>query len=366
MAQDYSSVFNAAANYSPRGSAPVTTRPSSIASFFTGGINPASYTRPSATPSTYKSQAAKDEWNNYMAAQAIQSSITPGALGYGSISRLPGEQWNDWMSRRSATENMFGGGLTGAGNLRSALRAEQGFSAGGSVRSRGGGISYGGGGGGMAGAGQGAPVEFYLGKPPELKPLSVDFGSFANLLQEANKPFIEAYQRATPGQEATLRSLSLAAEKMSTGQIPLDVARQSGRSAAALGFGTGLGLGRRSGGLERGLVARDLATTSLQLQQQAAQLAATIPQIMQAGYAAQFQFSPAQIADTAITQASINNQIANQQLLMNWMSQPLPGQFDVQRGQYIGFQPGTYSATRPTLPGTRSSNWMGSAYNPIG
>jgi hypothetical protein len=50
-----------------------------------------------------------------------------------------------------------------------------------------------------------------------------------------------------------------------------------------------------------------------------------------------------------------NSQIANQNAINAWQGQGLPGQYDVNRGAYIGFQPGTYSATRPNLPGSEAA-----------
>ena len=33
-----------------------------------------------------------------------------------------------------------------------------------------------------------------------------------------------------------------------------------------------------------------------------------------------------------------------------WQSQARPGQFDITKGKYVGYQPGSYSATRPLTP----------------
>jgi hypothetical protein len=60
--------------------------------------------------------------------------------------------------------------------------------------------------------------------------------------------------------------------------------------------------------------------------------------------------------DTQITQAQYNQQIAAQNSLNAWQGQALPGQFDIQKGQYVGFQPGTYSSTRPLPPGVKTLN----------
>lgn len=210
-------------------------------------------------------------------------------------------------------------------------------------------------------------VEFYMGKLPELPKLELDYTQMGKRVQEANLPTIEEYKRATPGEEATLRALSQSASDYAAGKIPQSVLAQTQRSIAQSGYGSGLGVGggRRAGGIQRAFGARDILTTSLGLQQQAQQMASAIPQIMQQRYAAQYQISPNQIFDTATSQASINQQLATQQLLMDYMNQPRPGMFDVTKGMYVGFQPGTYSTAKPYLPGTKSNYFTGSAYNPF-
>jgi hypothetical protein len=47
-----------------------------------------------------------------------------------------------------------------------------------------------------------------------------------------------------------------------------------------------------------------------------------------------------------------NLDIQNQNLMNEFQSKPLPGQFDVQKGMYVGYEPGTYSKTRPDSPDT--------------
>jgi len=64
---------------------------------------------------------------------------------------------------------------------------------------------------------------------------------------------------------------------------------------------------------------------------------------------------PSQIFDALTSQAQYNSQINNANALNAWQSQPLPGQFDIKKGKFIGFTPGTYSATRPDAPDTPAS-----------
>jgi hypothetical protein len=327
-------------------------------------------------------------YEDRMYAQGLREAVTPSSMSYGELPMMPGEEWNDWMGRQRAFETMYSTGpgiATGRGAMSNYLGTGR-KSASRPSTSR---PSYGGGGGGMTTIIPPTQLDFYLGKPPELQKLDLDYTQMGKRVQEANLPTIEEYKRATPGEEATLRALSQSASDYAAGKIPQSVLAQTQRSIAQAGYGTGLGVGggRRAGGLQRAFGARDILTTSLGLQQQAQQMAAAIPQIMQQRYAAQYQISPNQVFDTAVSQASINQQLANQQLMMNWMAQPLPGQFDVSKGMFVGFQPGTYSQYKPQLqvtgpststttdrfgrpvvttrPGVSTGNWQGSAYNPF-
>jgi hypothetical protein len=62
-------------------------------------------------------------------------------------------------------------------------------------------------------------------------------------------------------------------------------------------------------------------------------------------------------------QAIYNNQIEAQNAINKWQTQGLPGQYDVQKGQYIGFTPGTYSSTPPQAPGYNQQNVAGGPNN---
>ena len=345
---DYSSIFNAAASgaYGGGSTPRVTTRPTSVTGLFTGGMDLSQFGRPSLDASNYKSQASADAWNNYMAAQGVRESLTPGSMGYGTIRQLPGESWNDWQSRSSAASDMFGGGLTGSGNLANALRREQGLSSGGSVPSS---RSVGGGGGG---GGQGQyigppPIEYYLGPAPTLQELNLNYEEMGKRAMEANKPFAEQYRQFAPQTEAGARALSQAGATMATGQLSRDVVGQVGRGAAALGFSTGLG-GRS--GIGRNILARDLGLSTLQVQQQGQDLLAKSSMLAQQAMQAMAPIAPTSIFDTAANQASINQQIANQNLLNAYQSQPLPGQFDIKTGSFVGYQPSARVTTRPGIP----------------
>jgi hypothetical protein len=328
--------------------AAITTRPmgsGSVTNYFTGGMDLSQFGRPSTDASNYKSQASKDAWNNYSAAQGVRESLTPGSMGYGRISRLPNESWNDWQSRSSAASDMFGGGLSGSYGLSNALRREQGLSSGGSRMSSGGG--GGGGGGGAISMGQPAPIEFYLGPAPTLEELNLNYEEMGKRAMEANAPFAAQYKQFAPQTEAGTRALSQAGATMATGQLSRDMVGDIGRGAAALGFSSGLG-GRS--GIGRNILARDLGLGSLQVQQQGADLLSKSSMLAQQAMQAMTPIAVGSVFDTAANQASVNQQIRNQNLFNKYQTQGLPGQFDVTKGQYVGYKPGTYSPTKPLTP----------------
>ena len=59
--------------------------------------------------------------------------------------------------------------------------------------------------------------------------------------------------------------------------------------------------------------------------------------------------------NTAAAQAQYNQQIRSQNLMNAWQSQALPGQFDISKGKYVGYEPGTYSDTKPGAPGAAAA-----------
>jgi hypothetical protein len=193
------------------------------------------------------------------------------------------------------------------------------------------------------------PVEFYLGAAPTLKELNLDYSQMGKRVMEVNKPFADQFRQFNPQLEAGVRSLSQAGATAAAGQVDRSTMEQTNQTNAIAGFGTGLG-GRSGAGRAR--VARDLALTVPQARQYGANLLAQATGITQQAMAAMMPVSATEIFTTAANQDSINNQIVNQNLLNAWQSQALPGQFDVQKGQYVSFTPGQYSATRPLLPGT--------------
>lgn len=211
------------------------------------------------------------------------------------------------------------------------------------------------------------PVEFSLGPAPTLEQLNLDYETLGRRAMQANVPFAEQYRQFAPQTEAGTRALSQAGATMATGALPRDVTAQVGRGAAQLGFQTGLG-GRS--GIGRNILARDLGLSSLQVQQQGADLLAKSSALAQQAMQAMAPIGVGEVFGTAANVESINQQIRNQNLLNAWLSRPLPGQFDVTRGQYVGFQPGTYSATRPQAPGAvrpgmlGSGGWTGSLAQP--
>jgi hypothetical protein len=207
-------------------------------------------------------------------------------------------------------------------------------------------------GGAYAMPGEPPPLDFYLGPAPTLTDLNLNYEEMGKRAMEANKPYAEQYKQFAPQTEAGTRALSQAGATMATGQLTRDMASQIGRGAAALGFSTGLG-GRS--GIGRNILARDLGLGSLQVQQQGAELLAKSSALAQQAMQAMNPISPNEVFSTAANQASINQQIANQNLMNAWQTQGLPGQFDIRKGQYIGYQPGTYSTTKPLTPDLEAS-----------
>jgi len=200
--------------------------------------------------------------------------------------------------------------------------------------------------------GQPAPLEFYLGPAPTLTDLNLNYEEMGKRAMEANKPFAEQYRQFAPQTEAGTRALSQAGATMATGQLSRDMVGQIGRGAAALGFSSGLG-GRS--GIGRNLLARDLGLGSLQVQQQGADLLSKSSMLAQQAMQAMTPIAVGSVFDTAANQASVNQQIANQNLLNAYQTQALPGQFDIKTGSFVGYQPGSRVTTRPLAPGQRQT-----------
>ena len=352
----------------------------------------ASYSRPA--DNNFMGSGLSYEQYSYQ--QALKESQRPGSVSYGEIPRAPGQDWNQWRAQQEAFNKTY----TGQGIPTARGAAEQ--------RDRKVQPSMpatkpktgGGGGGGYIMPQQqekaATPVEFYLGATPTLQGLTMDYGELGKRVMEVNKPFAEQFRQFNPMAEAGTRALSQAGATSAAGQIGRETMGELGRTNALLGFGTGLG-GRSGAGRAR--IARDVGLSVAQAQQQGANLLAQATGLTQQAMAAMMPVSATEIFTTAANQASINNQIANQNLLNAWQSQILPGQFDIQKGQFASFTPGQYSATRPLLPGTtflekikdprynsynlgsiparnaqidrqnqaikaQASNWVGSAYMP--
>jgi hypothetical protein len=325
---DYSSIFaNAAKGYSG-GSPGVTTRPSG------GGF-----------------MGSGKSYEQYSYDRALQESRNPGSMSYGEIPRAPGQDWNEWMGQQDAFNKTYTGFGIPTARAAATQRDNPSGISGGSVRRSGGG-SFGGGGGGAISMGQPAPLDFYLGPAPTLTELNLNYEEMGKRAMEANKPFAEQYRQFAPQTEAGTRALSQAGATMATGQLSRDVAGQVGRGAAALGFSTGLG-GRS--GIGRNILARDLGLSTLQVQQQGADLLSKSSMLAQQAMQAMAPIGVGEVFGTAANEASINQQIANQNLLNAYQTQALPGQFDIRTGQYVGYQPGSRVTTRPLAPGQRQT-----------
>ncbi len=327
MATDYSSIFaNAAKGYSG-GSSGATNRPSG--NFMGSGKS----------------------YEQYSYDRSLQESRNPASMSYGEIPRAPGQNWNEWRAQQDAFNKTYTGpGIATARAAASQRDNPSGISGGSRPRSGGGG--GGGGGGGAISMGQPAPLEFYLGPAPTLTDLNLNYEEMGKRAMEANKPFAEQYRQFAPQTEAGTRALSQAGATMATGQLSRDMVGQIGRGAAALGFSSGLG-GRS--GIGRNLLARDLGLGSLQVQQQGADLLSKSSMLAQQAMQAMTPIAVGSVFDTAANQASVNQQIANQNLLNAYQTQALPGQFDIKTGSFVGYQPGSRVTTRPLAPGQRQT-----------
>ena len=311
--------------------------------YLTGGIDLNAYRDTYTNSKNYMTQESKDAWNNQGRAESVRESLTPGSMNYGQVQRLPNEGWNEWLGRKSAANDMFGG-FAGSG-LTNALRAEQGLSSGRSVGGRGL-RSSGGGGGGMV-MGQPEPLDFYLGPAPTLEELNLNYEEMGKRAMEANTPFRQQYQQLVPGTEAGLLKMSELANTQLSGQLDRSMIGNIGRQAAQLGYGTGLG--SRSG-IGRNDLVRSLGLNTLQVQQQGADLLTKSSQLAQQAMQAMSPISQGQVFDQAVSQASYNSQIRNQNALNKYQSQARPGEFDINTGSFVGYQPGSRVTTRPIAP----------------
>jgi hypothetical protein len=292
-------------------------------------------------------------YQDYSYANSLKDATTPGRMGYGKLPHNPNLSWNENLDRQAQFENDFSTSQ-GIKSGSSAMNSFLGIKSAPATRSSGGGGGGGGrgGGGGAISIGQPAPLDFYLGPAPTLQELNLNYEEMGKRAMEANKPFAEQYRQFAPQTEAGTRALSQAGATMATGQLSRDMAGQIGRGAAALGFSSGLG-GRS--GIGRNILARDLGLGSLQVQQQGADLLSKSSMLAQQAMQAMAPIAVGSVFDTAANQASVNQQIANQNLLNAYQTQALPGQFDIKTGSFVGYQPGSRVTTRPIPPGSRQT-----------
>lgn len=287
-------------------------------------------------------------YEQYSYDRSLQESMNPGSMTYGQIPRAPGQNWNEWMGQQDAFNKTYTGFGIPTARAAATQRDNPSGISGGSIRRSfgGGGSSTGGGYGG--GYSQLSPLDFYRGPIPVAEELTFDYEEMGKRAMEANKPYAEQFRQFSPGFEAGSRSLSNLGATMLTGQVSRDAAMQAGRGAAQLGFSTGLG-GRT--GIGRNILNRDLVgLSSLAIKQQGADLLTRSSQLAQQAMQAMSPISPGQVFGEALSQASYNSQIRNQNALNAYQSQALPGQFDITTGSFVGYQPGSRVTTRPSIP----------------
>jgi hypothetical protein len=239
-------------------------------------------------------------------------------------------------------------------------------------------------------------------------------GEQANKMADIlNKKYIDQFDAAMPGYKQNMQKTNEITSNYLAGKIPQDVVDQIFRSSAAKGFTTGLyggGIGRNVVARDLGLTSLQLQSAGAGLLDQTAKLAATVGREMmpvsgaefvnqlitnpgtifstianynhvdpsaifnavyvkssdvynnmsnmaqqstmaRANFEASKMVPPSQVFGALTDQAQYNSQISNANALNAWQSQALPGQFDIQKGQYVSFTPGQYLAQRPTPPG---------------
>jgi len=239
-------------------------------------------------------------------------------------------------------------------------------------------------------------------------------GRAETIAEKLNAKYIKEFESAMPEYKGNMAKANKLTSDYLTGKLPQDVVDQIFRGAAVKGFATGVyggGLGRNIVAKDLGLTSLQLQTAGANLLKQTAELASQVSQairpvtgaefasrfitdptqlfstmanynrvdptsvfnavyvptrqiydqmaqmaqqstLARANFEASKMISPTQVFDALVTTAQYNQQISAANALNAWQSQPLPGQFDIQRGQYVGFTPGTYSSSRPLPPGT--------------
>lgn len=248
-------------------------------------------------------------------------------------------------------------------------------------------------------------------------------GKASAIANQLNAKYQSAFNAAMPGYGQNMAIANKLTTTYLKGQIPQDVVDQVYRGAAAKGFTAGIfggGIGRNIVARDLGLTSLQLQTAGANLLQQTAQTASQVLQatmpvtgesfvsrfmtdpnqifstvanmkrvdpntifnavyvkpqdvynqlsasaqqstLARANFEASKMISPERVFDTLVTQAQYNQQIATQNALNAWQTQPLPGQFDIAQGRYVGYKPGEFTDTKPTAPGSGQKSGGGLA-----
>ena len=239
--------------------------------------------------------------------------------------------------------------------------------------------SSGGGGGGGGGAymmPQAEQMNFYKGPSPEMTKLNIPLEDYTKMFGKVNNPeelaalagrynapSQEAFKSNMPFFDASMAALGGQALDALSGRVSKTTAQSIARSAAQANLGSGLGgvMMGAMGGIARSATLRDFGRASMDAVSQGADWlgrSVGLAQQKQAMAApvsmSNLMANPAAIYDTLNTQAQNNQNITNANLLNAWQSQAQPGQFDITKGQYVGYQPGTYSDEPPMTPAVRA------------
>jgi hypothetical protein len=182
-------------------------------------------------------------------------------------------------------------------------------------------------------------ISFYNPNTPQLQGVTKDFS-------QANQPYQQQAEQALPDYMSVVKSQLASAKQGASGQMSKGLAGNIARGAAQAGLGTGL----TGSGLQRNLTARDFGQTSEDLIARSVGLLQGAAQGYQNFFNVSNPISPNYLFDTSVNQAFYNTGIANQQAMMNYQNTATPGQFDISKGKFVGYTPGSYSAAPPTAP----------------
>ena len=149
----------------------------------------------------------------------------------------------------------------------------------------------------------------------KFKKQELEFDDLQDIILSSANKYQDALEKLSPGYKAGFDKTSQIAAQRADGLIPADVAQKISRSAAFTGLASGGGSNS-----SRGLEARDLGLTSLQLQDSGVDMLSKLrgeSRGLMPLQAMNLAFTPQQIRQEDNTLAYYNNQITNRQAEAN-------------------------------------------------